>query len=762
MSLKALDLQQLAWPAERLGEAVEIASLRTGLIAQAPTSGELPGLPPAWNAASLTQWMDMATLRLGIEAEPIAANLAGIDNLVRKAAPAILRLPNPTTPVAAEVSAPGGPTEAEQRFLVLLSGGRYLSLLGLDLKEQQVSPEAVHDALYLPLIAPWANRVDQLLAGANIPEQRRPHARLVLLEEQFASVSTNLGWLLRVSPGADLLRQARMNHMDRPMLAFLGAYLLQTGLQILAWGLIGRGILSGQIEQVWLWAWALVLFTAIPFQLLVSWSQGYLAIMSGAVFKQRLLFGALKMQPDALRTQGTGQFLGRVMESDAIEALALDGGLVSLISIVQLGTAGWVLSQGVAAGLQLSALLLWVLAILLTSWLSYRKGRNWTETYRNMTNNLVERMVGHRTRLAQESPQHWHAGEDQELARYQNLSAQYDQNGIVLSSLPASWIIVGLACLIPALLAAPVDMTKLAVSLGGVMLAYQAFGAIQAGLQSLIRLNLAWGQVKPLFQAASQPNEADAPVVMLAIKGALASNPAAVPQENAPIQADESQSQENTAPQIPATENLQGNSPLLVAQHLNYRYRANGRLVLQDCSLQIFSGDRILLEGSSGGGKSTLAAVLAGLRHAESGALLLHGYDRPSLGADAWRKCVVIAPQFHENHVFSETFAFNLLMGRSWPPSYEDFEEAQTICNELGLADLLARMPSGWQQMVGENGWQLSHGERSRVFIARALLQNADLIIMDESFGALDPENLYLALECVRKRAATLLVIAHP
>ena len=184
--------------------------------------------------------------------------------------------------------------------------------------------------------------------------------------------------------------------------------------------------------------------------------------------------------------------------------------------------------------------------------------------------------------------------------------------------------------------------------------------------------------------------------------------------------------------------------------------------MLQDCSLQIFSGDRILLEGSSGGGKSTLAAVLAGLRHAESGALLLHGYDRPSLGADAWRKCVVIAPQFHENHVFSETFAFNLLMGRSWPPSYEDFEEAQTICNELGLADLLARMPSGWQQMVGENGWQLSHGERSRVFIARALLQNADLIIMDESFGALDPENLYLALECVRKRAATLLVIAHP
>jgi ATP-binding cassette subfamily B protein len=71
-------------------------------------------------------------------------------------------------------------------------------------------------------------------------------------------------------------------------------------------------------------------------------------------------------------------------------------------------------------------------------------------------------------------------------------------------------------------------------------------------------------------------------------------------------------------------------------------------------------------------------------------------------------------------------------------------------------------MPSGWQQMVGESGWQLSHGERSRVFIARALLQDADLVIMDESFGALDPENLYLALECAQRRAATLLIIAHP
>jgi ATP-binding cassette subfamily B protein len=64
--------------------------------------------------------------------------------------------------------------------------------------------------------------------------------------------------------------------------------------------------------------------------------------------------------------------------------------------------------------------------------------------------------------------------------------------------------------------------------------------------------------------------------------------------------------------------------------------------------------------------------------------------------------------------------------------------------------------------MVGEGGWQLSHGERSRLYIARALLQQADLIILDESFAALDPLNLERALQCVFRRAPALLVIAHP
>ena len=183
--------------------------------------------------------------------------------------------------------------------------------------------------------------------------------------------------------------------------------------------------------------------------------------------------------------------------------------------------------------------------------------------------------------------------------------------------------------------------------------------------------------------------------------------------------------------------------------------------MLKGCSLLIHEGDRLLLEGPSGGGKSTFISLLTNLRLAESGLLLLRGLDHSTLGSQGWRRLVACAPQFHENYVFTGTLAFNLLMGRRWPPRGSDFLEAEAICRDLGLGDLLDRMPAGILQVVGETGWRLSHGERSRVYIGRALLQNADLVILDESFGALDPETLQQVMRCVVERSRTLMVIAH-
>jgi ATP-binding cassette subfamily B protein len=374
-------------------------------------------------------------------------------------------------------------------------------------------------------------------------------------------------------------------------------------------------------------------------------------------------------------------------------------------------------------------------------------------------------MVGHRTRLAQEDHRHWHDDEDQALDRYLKLSENVDQVGIQVNSIVTrGWMLVGLLGIAVPFISGAASPQAMAVSVGGILLASRALGRMVAGAQSLAGLAISWQQVGPIFKAAARPRELQS----LDFVSFNTSDTTPEGQHEPTLQAN-SPAQPN--PQVQPNRGLGGweilpsvanNQPLLQAREIAFRYRPQGRPVIQDCSLQIQPGSRILLEGPSGGGKSTLAALLTGLRKPETGSMLLWGFDRQILGNEEWRRRIVMAPQFQENYVFSDTLGFNLLMGRHWPPQPGDLEEAELLLRELGLGEVFDRMPSGFQQMLGESGWQLSHGERSRLYIARTLLQKADMIILDESFGALDPENLSRSLQCVLNRAATVLVIAHP
>lgn len=375
-------------------------------------------------------------------------------------------------------------------------------------------------------------------------------------------------------------------------------------------------------------------------------------------------------------------------------------------------------------------------------WRYGQANRARTLTYRTMTNDLVERMVGHRTRLVQEDHASWHNAEDLALERYAQLQAHEDQAKNLLQAYgPRGWLVLGLAGFVYTLLTSQPTPAQLAISLGGLLLAFQALSTMTLGVQSLADARSAWYEVRALFQAATRSP---------ASGGSQGTANSAYGRAEAPVLP------------VPVARQTHSPQPLLTAQALAFRYHDQARQILQNCNLRIYPGERLLLEGPSGGGKSTLAALLAGLRTPSTGVLTLGGHDWRMVDVAAWRRQVVIVPQFHENYVLTGTLAFNLLLGRHWPPTAEELTMAEAICRELGLGDLIDRMPAGLQQMVGESGWRLSHGERSRVYIARALLQGADLMILDESFAALDPENLRLALQCVLRHAPTLLVIAHP
>ncbi len=704
----------LTWSAGQLAQAMEGLAIASGLEprpVQASCDSGSNSLPDG----VFEKWIQQNARWHGLEAEHIDVTYDAVDEMLRQVGPALLKIPGNDVP----------------QFLALLGdgkgNGKSVSALAPDLSTRKVSPSWIRSRLVDSLEEPLAREIQPLIELAGIPEQRRHRARAALIHERLRNKSVTSFWKMRVPPGAGFAHQIREAKIPLRFFGLVAAYCGEYALWILSWWLIGKGALEGTFDSGWLLAWALLLLTIVPFRLLGTWWQGVVSISVAALLKRRLLYGALRLTPEEIRTQGVGQFLGRVLESEAVEAMALSGGFSALISIIELLAALFVLSWGSAATLLFLLLILWTLLIAYFGYDFYLRRRSWTAIRLKMTHDLIERMVGHRTRMAQESHAHWHDGEDEQLNRYLQLSRNVDRAALRLIALaPRGWLVVALLGLAPAFSSGVNSPEKLAIAIGGILLGYRAFRRAATSLWQLEDAAISWKQVSPLFHAATRPEAVGIPMLRSARE--------------------------------PKADGLD----LVEAQELTFRYQDRGEPVLRKCSFSIRAQDRILLQGHSGDGKSTLASLLIGMRTPQSGLLLLEGLDWQTLGIDGWRRRVVSAPQFHENHVLTETFAFNLLMGRNWPPSGSDIAEAEEVCRELGLGELLDRMPAGLLQMVGESGWQLSHGERSRLYIARALLQRASMIILDESFAALDPETLRRSLQCVLKRAPALMVIAHP
>uniref|UniRef100_A0A914UQN7 Mitochondrial potassium channel ATP-binding subunit n=1 Tax=Plectus sambesii TaxID=2011161 RepID=A0A914UQN7_9BILA len=183
-----------------------------------------------------------------------------------------------------------------------------------------------------------------------------------------------------------------------------------------------------------------------------------------------------------------------------------------------------------------------------------------------------------------------------------------------------------------------------------------------------------------------------------------------------------------------------------------------GQVVLEDLNLDVAPGTVVALCGPSGGGKSTIAALLERFYEPNSGQISIDGHDIRTLDPE-WLRGQAIGLISQEPVLFATTIAENIRYGRS-DATDEEVREAARLAN---AHEFVTGFPQGYNTVVGERGVTLSGGQKQRVAIARALLKNPPILILDEATSALDAESERLVRDALDRavQGRTVLVIAH-
>lgn len=175
--------------------------------------------------------------------------------------------------------------------------------------------------------------------------------------------------------------------------------------------------------------------------------------------------------------------------------------------------------------------------------------------------------------------------------------------------------------------------------------------------------------------------------------------------------------------------------------------------VLEDVSLEIPAGGVTALLGPSGAGKTSLADLVCGLIRPEAGSVRVDGVRLDELDLQAWRRTIGYVPQ--EIFLINDSVRENVMLGENLSDA-----EVELALQRAGAAEFVSRLPQGLDSIVGERGGQLSGGQRQRICIARALVHEPKLLILDEATTALDSETEARIWESILRLRGELTVLA--
>ena len=191
-------------------------------------------------------------------------------------------------------------------------------------------------------------------------------------------------------------------------------------------------------------------------------------------------------------------------------------------------------------------------------------------------------------------------------------------------------------------------------------------------------------------------------------------------------------------------------------EHVSFAYE-NGNPILKDVSFSIPQGSMTAIVGPSGGGKTTITRLIARFWDVQEGSITVGGHDVKEFTCDSLLKNMSMV--FQNVYLFHDTIENNIKFGCPDATHEQVVEAAKKAC----CHDFISALPQGYDTVIGEGGSTLSGGEKQRISIARAMLKDAPIILLDEATASVDPENevhLQQAISALVKNK-TLIVIAH-